>query len=154
MEELPSYKRVISAGEWIWESGKIKRAGAWCLKTTATVEEVDSSIFPITHNFSSSRPFVFIRGLECLPCSRFSQPEHYGTCRGTLCQRIMTLKKTRICGHLLNQILARIPPTFAFAAHPPRAGGDRAAFGQWQTADDLALAGWQPDARRAFAALR
>ena len=66
----------------------------------------------------------------------------------------MPLKNARICGHLLNQILARIPPTFAFAAHPPRAGGDRAAIGQRQIADDLALAGWQPDARRAFAALR
>ena len=69
-------------------------------------------------------------------------------------RRRMTLKNARICGHLLNQILARAHPTFAFATHPPRAGGDRAAFGQWQIADDLALAGWQSDARRAFTALR
>lgn len=66
----------------------------------------------------------------------------------------MTLKNARICGHLLNQILARAHPTFAIAAHPPRAGGDRAAVGQWQIADNLALAGRQPNARRTFAALR
>lgn len=33
-----------TAGKWTYGSGKIERTGAWWLETTATVEEVDSSI--------------------------------------------------------------------------------------------------------------
>jgi hypothetical protein len=37
-------KKWDTAGKWTYGSGKIERTGAWWLETTATVEEVDSSI--------------------------------------------------------------------------------------------------------------
>jgi hypothetical protein len=50
MEELPNQNRGTWAGKWTFGSGKIERPGAWWLETTATVEEVDSSIFTITYH--------------------------------------------------------------------------------------------------------